>query len=127
MLDPKATLHEAIDTLLRTGQHEFPVVSPAGHIVGILTRDDMIAAYRRQGPDTPVADVMHYDVPTIPAHAPLERALQQMQECSCPALDVVDRQGRVVGLVTPERIGELMIHSLLPRGAAPSWHTARAR
>ncbi len=123
VVDAGAALEEAIDALLRTGQHDFPVVDARGTVVGILTRDDMIAGYRGQGPDTPVTEVMHRDVPTIRADAPLEDALRQMQECACPGLAVVDRHGRVVGLVTPESVGELMmIQAILPRGTAPSWH-----
>jgi stage IV sporulation protein FB len=122
-LAPEATLHEAIEAVLRTRhQHELPVVDSRGTVAGILTRDDIIAGYQRQGAETPVSEVMHRDIPTIFAHAPLERALQLMQESSYPALAAVDRHGRVVGLVTPESIGELMmIHSVLPKGASPSW------
>lgn len=69
VVDAGAALEEAIDALLRTGQHDFPVVDSRGTVVGILTRDDMIAGYRRQGPDTPVTEVMHRDVPTIRADA----------------------------------------------------------
>jgi stage IV sporulation protein FB len=122
-IDAGASLEEAVDILLRTGQHDFPVVDARGTVLGVLTRDDMIGGYRGRGPDTPVTEVMHRNVPTIRADAPLEDALRQMQECACPGLAVVDRNGRVVGLVTPESVGELMmIHAILPRGGAPSWH-----
>jgi stage IV sporulation protein FB len=122
-LAPGATLHAAIEAVLRTRhQHEFPVIDSNGAVVGILTRDDIIAGYQHQGADTLVSEVMHRDIPTISAHAPLEQALRLMQECSCPALTAVDRHGRVVGLVTPESMGELiMIHSVLPKGASLSW------
>jgi len=127
-VDASATLHEAIQALLQTGQHEFPVVDSSGQVVGILTRDDLIAGYRREGANTPVVEVMHRDIPSIRYDAPLEQALRQMQECACPGLSVVDRQGRVIGLVTPETVGELMmIHSILPRGTAPAWHTPAQR
>jgi stage IV sporulation protein FB len=123
VVDAGATLEEAIDALLRTGQHDFPVVDARGTVIGVLTRDDMLAGYRSQGPDTPVTEVMHRNIPTIRADAPLEDALRQMQECACPGLAAVDRHGRVVGLVTPESVGELMmVQAILPRGAAPSWH-----
>src|SRR5581483_6893553 len=128
VFDAGAALEEAIDALLRTGQHDFPVVDARGTVVGILTRDDMIAGYRGQGPSTPVTEVMHRNVPSILADAPLENALRQMQECACPGLAVVDRHGRVVGLVTPESVGELMmIQEILPRGASPSWHKGPGR
>src|SRR5712691_9493472 len=61
-----ATLNEAVEALLRTSQHEFPVTDNAGQVRGILTRDDMIAALRKSGADTPVAEVMRTDVPTVP-------------------------------------------------------------
>jgi Zn-dependent protease/CBS domain-containing protein len=126
VIDARATLQEAINALLRSGQHEFPVADAEGIVVGILTRDDLIAGYRSQGADTSVAEVMHRNIPTIPADAPLERALRQMQECACPALAAVDRYGRVVGLVSPERVGELlMIHAVLPRGTTLAWQKAQ--
>lgn len=119
----EATLDETISSLLNTGQHEFPVVDAQGTVLGILTRDHIISGYRLRGPDTPVTEVMHRNVPTIPTHAPLEQALKKMQECACPGLVVIDRVGRVVGLLTPESIGELlMIQAILPRGVSPSWY-----
>ncbi len=123
VVEAGAALEQAIDLLVRTGQHDFPVVDAEGAVIGILTRDDLIGGYRRLGPHGAVTEVMHRDVPTIRAEAPLEEALRQMQQCTCPGLAVVDRYGRVLGLVTPESIGEaMMIHAILPRGAAPSWH-----
>jgi CBS domain-containing protein len=128
VIDASATLEDAIEALLRTGQHDFPVVDEQGVVVGILTRDDLIAGYRTQGITTPVVEVMHRDVPTIRADAPLEQAMRQMQECSCPGLAVVDRLGRVVGLVSPESVGELlMLQAILPRGTAIAWHRDSAR
>jgi Zn-dependent protease/predicted transcriptional regulator len=128
VIDASATLEDAIEALLRTGQHDFPVVDEQGVVVGILTRDDLIAGYRTQGITTPVVEVMHRDVPTIRADAPLEQAMRQMQECSCPGLAVVDRLGRVVGLVSPESVGELlMLQAILPRGTTIAWHRDSAR
>lgn len=49
-----ATLNDAIDLLLSTSQHEFPVVDAAGRVQGILTRDMLLAALRQDGLQTPV-------------------------------------------------------------------------
>ena len=56
-LPPSATLDDAVDLMLRTAQHEFPVLDGSGHPRGLLTRDGLIVALRQGGPATPVLDV----------------------------------------------------------------------
>jgi Zn-dependent protease/predicted transcriptional regulator len=104
-----ATLNEAIDALLQTSQHDFPVVSESGAVCGILTRDDLIVALRKSGAGTPVAEIMRVNVPTVHPSMPFARAFTMIQESACPALPVVDSAGRLVGLFTPENVGELMM------------------
>ena len=104
-----ARINDAVEALLRTSQHEFPVSDDNGQISGILTRDGMIAALRERGPDAPVAEVMLRNVPTVQAGANFERAFRWMQESGVPAVMVADRAGRVVGMLTPENVGELMM------------------
>jgi Zn-dependent protease/CBS domain-containing protein len=114
-LRTEATVVDAAEALLRTSQHEFPVVDPSGHIFGIITRDDIIKALRRHGPDTRVTEVMRRGVPVVQEGASLEEAFQLMQESNSPALPVVGRWRRLVGLLTLENIGELMmIRSVMP-------------
>ncbi len=121
-----ARLADAVELLLRTAQHEFPIVETDGRVRGMLTRDDLVAALAQHGQDAPVADHMRRDVPTVPYYAPFEEAFQLMQTAQCPALPVVDRGGRLVGLITPENVGEmLMIHSLLKRDGRLSWRPLR--
>jgi stage IV sporulation protein FB len=84
----------------------------------------MIKALRERGPDTPVVEVMRSDIPVVESRRSLEEALQLMQGQRLPAVGVADRAGRVVGLVTPENIGEmLMIQSarLERRPGVPWW------
>ena len=56
-LTPEAHVDEAVQTLLRTSQGEFPVVDGAGKPVGLLGRGDLIRAIKQRGPDARVADV----------------------------------------------------------------------
>jgi CBS domain-containing protein len=113
-----ATLHDAVDALLQTSQHEFPVTDETGKVRGILTRKDLIAALRKSGAETPVAEVMRTDIPSVPQSMLFDRAYAVMQQCSCPALPVLDSLGRLVGLFTPENVGEMiMVQSAL--GARP--------
>jgi CBS-domain-containing membrane protein len=69
----------------------------------------MIAALRKSGPETPVAEVMRVDIPTVPQSMLFDRAFALMQQCRCPALPVLDSAGRLVGLFTPENVGEMMM------------------
>ncbi len=121
-LPPHASLNAAVEALLRTAQHEFPIVDDEGRILGVLTRDDMIAALKQRGSDAPVSEFMRRDLPVVSPHDPFEEAFREMQECGCPALPVVDRTGRFVGLITPENVGEmLLVRSLRPALDRPAW------
>src|SRR5882724_6106380 len=117
-LAPDAHVEDAVQTLLRTSQSEFPVVDAMGKPVGLLGRSDLIRALKQLGPDARVADVMTTTVPTIGYRRCLEEAFRMLQEKSAPAVAVVDASGRLVGLVTSETVGEmLMLHEALPAGA----------
>ena len=124
-LPPEATLEDAVEALLRTSQHEFPVVDSEDRILGVLTRDRLIAALKQRGSTAVVADVMQRDLPTVRADEPFDKAFQLMQESAFPALPVVDRFGRLCGLITPENVGELMmVSSLLPKTGRPAWRSS---
>ena len=111
-----ATLDQAVETLLTTSQHEFPVVDEDGKVHGLLTRDDLILALRKSGPDALARDAMRVNVPCVHQSMPFDRAFAIMQEANCPALPVLDSAGKLVGLFTPENVGELMmVHSALAK------------
>jgi CBS domain-containing protein len=120
MLSPAATVAVAVEHLLRTSQHDFPVVDGAGRMRGVVTRNGMIRALQATGPDTPVLEVMQRDIPTVGAGQPLQDAVRLMQDGGLPAVGVVDGDGRLVGLVTPENLGELMmVQALRPKAPPP--------
>jgi len=118
-LTPQAHVDEAVQTLLRTSRSEFPVVDGDGKPVGLLGRGDIIRALKELGPDARVADVMTSPVPTLGHRRCLDEAFRILQEKSAPAIAVVDGAGRLVGLVTPETVGEmLMLHEAMPKGVS---------
>jgi Zn-dependent protease/CBS domain-containing protein len=115
-LTETATLQEAVDALLATSQHDFPVVDGSGSVAGILTRHDLIAALRKGDPGVRVSEVMRRGCPTVTIGTRFEDAFRIMQESNCPALPVLDSMKRLVGLLTPENVSELMmVQSALPR------------
>jgi stage IV sporulation protein FB len=116
-LSPHAHIDEAIETLLRTSQSEFPVVDDVGRPVGVLGRGDLIRALKTLGPAASVSEVMSTNMPAISHRSCLEDAFRILQEKSSPAVGVVDASGRLVGLVTAETVGEM----LMVNEAMPGW------
>jgi Zn-dependent protease len=115
-LSEDASLQEAVDALLATSQHDFPVMNDAGDVAGLLTRHDLIAALRKNDPALRVGTVMRRDIPTVTTGTRFEDAFRIMQECNCPAVPVLDRMKRLVGLLTPENVTELMmVQSAMPQ------------
>ena len=117
-LGPTSTVDDAAQLLLRTTQQEFPVVDGAGLLLGVATRDAVIAALQEGGGARPIADTMISDVPKVPVNAGLDRVYEKLQRGGERFVGVVDAQQRLVGYITAENLAELvMIRSA--RGAAP--------
>ncbi len=112
--DPLASV---VDELLAGQQQDFPVMDQ-DQIVGMLTRSDLVAAIAQGKQDVPIADVMRRDCRTVDEAEMLDHTFQQMREGECTTLPVL-REGRLVGLVTLENVGEwMMIQSALRKGGA---------
>ncbi|SCW90608.1 site-2 protease family protein [Ancylobacter rudongensis] len=108
-LGPTASVGDAAEALIRTTQKDFPIVDGAEHLRGVLTRDAMIAALQAQGPGASVLEAMQADVPTVGTRTPLDRALVLITQRGAPVVGVVDAGGRLVGLLSPENVGEMMM------------------
>lgn len=107
-LGPTASVGDAAEALIRTTQKEFPIVDGAVHLRGVLTRDAMIRALQAQGPGASVLEAMA-EVPTVGTRTPLDRALALITQRGAPVVGVVDSGGRLVGLLSPENVGEMMM------------------
>jgi len=116
-LTPDEHIDTAVETSLHTSQGEFPVVDGMGRPVGLLARNDLIRALKERGPHARVADAMTSNIPTVNNRRCLDEAFRLLQERSAPAVAVVDASERLVGLVTSETIGRmLMLHDAQPLG-----------
>jgi CBS domain-containing protein len=116
-LQGTANMDQAIEALLATTQREFPVVDPAGRLEGLLTRDDMIRALKEAGPGAPVASAMRTDIPSIHRRRSLSEGLRMMQQKNVPAIAVIDSADHLVGLMTYETVGEMMmVRAAVPEG-----------
>jgi Zn-dependent protease/CBS domain-containing protein len=121
-----ATVNDAAEALIRTTQTEFPIVDGGGRLRGVLTRDAMVRALKERGPGTPVLEVMQADVPTVAARAKLDTALRMLMHRGRPVVGVTDAQDKLVGLLTVENLGEMMmVQSARPSVAAGPWGNPR--
>lgn len=112
-LRPEATIDTAARTLIRTTQHEFPVLDATGRMVGFLTRSALFAAMARDERTRPVSEAMERDIPTAALGDGLEKVLTLMQG-PAPAVAVTGSDGRMVGYITRENVGELMVIANAP-------------
>ncbi|KSV72415.1 site-2 protease family protein [Sinorhizobium sp. Sb3] len=108
-LGPQACVGEAVELLLATSQSEFPVLNEVGRFEGLITRESIVQAMKDGGANAPVITVMRRDIPTVDEQSPIDVTLRLMQEASAPAVPIVDRSQRVVGLMNYETIGELLM------------------
>jgi len=116
-----ASLGQAVDALLATAQHEFPVVDAFMKPAGLLTRDDIVAAVREHGRDEPAATFMRPGLESVRPAAPVESLFERLQDRKGAALAVTDAEGRIVGLLTRQGLGEVM----MIRAARPDWRFDR--
>lgn len=116
-----ASLEEAVETLLATPQHEFPVVDAFAKPVGLLVREDIILALRTRERDASVMDFARAPVAGVRAGAPLQGALDDMRKTGAAAVSVVGEEGQLLGLLTPQNVAEMM----LIKQAKPDWRFGR--
>ncbi|MBM3123947.1 MAG: site-2 protease family protein [Chloroflexi bacterium] len=111
-LSPRDPLSRMTQLILSGSQHDFPVIDN-DRVVGVVTRDDFLAALTRHGQNVAVSSIMRGNLPEVDSYEMVENALARIQESGVPALPVT-HSGNLVGIVTAENITEfLMIRSAL--------------
>jgi CBS domain-containing protein len=111
-LAERDALGAAAQAVIRTTQHEFPVLDPAGRIAGFLTRGAIIEALAGRTHPADVGAAMARAIPEMPPDAPLIAVIEALGRSRAPAVAIV-AGGRLAGYVTAENLGEM----LLLRGA----------
>jgi len=121
---PDDTLEQAVDHLLSGWQQDFPVVFGT-HVLGVLTREDLVRAIAQGGTSKPVRDAMRRDFELIDSHDMLEQAVRVLQRCGCRSLPV-QHNGELVGMLNLENAGEFMMIRSAIRHAQHAAHAAGA-
>lgn len=119
-VSPYQTVGEGLRLLLAGSQQEFPVVAH-GTVVGVLTRERLLESLRAHGEFAPIEAVRDHDFVTLDADGPLDRAVERLAEAPRPGPGLVFADGRLVGLLTAENLGEycLVRAARATRSAAP--------
>lgn len=105
-LSPDDTLGAATRLLIEGSQQDFPVVVE-GRVAGVLSHARLFEILRDRGEWTLVGEAMEREFRTLRPEEPLDGALFQA-EPGQTVMPVV-RNGQLVGLITAENIGELMM------------------
>jgi Zn-dependent protease/CBS domain-containing protein len=111
---PYHTFGQVLDSVIHGYQEDFPVVED-GRLVGMLTREEIMAAAHSPERYSNVRDLMKSNVPTISSEADLfEDALPILQQSGLRALPVT-QNGELVGMLTIEDVGQASLLRRLPR------------
>ncbi len=113
----EASLGDAVDVLLATAQHQFPVIDGHRKPVGLLVREDLIAALGAHPREAPIADVMRAPTPVVRVRQDLGEALNVLGAGGSTALCVVDETGALAGMLTRENMAEMM----MIKSVQPDW------
>lgn len=115
-LAPDDGLDTASAALIRTTQHEFPVIDPgSGRFEGFLTRDALFKALAAPERPRRVADIMLHEVPRASLMEGLDTVLARMQPGTA-AVAILSEGDRMIGYITRENVGELMVVANARRG-----------
>ena len=103
--------YDSLDTVaqhvLAGFQQDFPVVEH-DHVVGVITRSDLLKALADAGRQGQVADVMQREFVAVHPDDALTEAFAKLQSCECRSMPVV-QNGQLVGLLTSENVGEYLM------------------
>lgn len=108
ILSADATLGDAVRSLLAGSQVDFPVVGHDGQVLGVLTRSGLIKGLADKGAEHRVSEVMDRRFVIAHPYEMLDVALARLEDLECRSLPVV-ADGRVVGMLTPDNVSELMM------------------
>ena len=103
---PYHNFGQILDSVIHGYQEDFPVLDEDGNLVGIITRNEIMAAAHSPARYDSVRDLMKTEFPTISPDADLfTDGNRILQESGLRALPVV-KDGNLVGMLTVDDVGQ---------------------
>ena len=117
-LEADADYKHALELMQEHAIHHLPVVDAQGRVTGIVAeRDLLLAALQFNTSAVDVARVMHRDVVTVRDDAPITHAASLMIRYTIGGLPVLDRDERVIGVITETDLFRAFVSLLEARSA----------
>jgi magnesium transporter len=107
---PEETMVDVLQRIRETPEEEYEMVNdiyvldPARHLLGVFSLREAI----RSDPNVTAEDVMDDDVVSVPPETPGEEVARQIARYGLYAMPVLDRRGRMVGIVTVDDAQEIL-------------------
>lgn len=107
---PEETMADVLQRIRETPEEEYEMVNdiyvldPARHLLGVFSLRTAI----RSDPNMTAADVMNEDVVYVAPEASSEEVSREIARYGFYAMPVVDRRGRMVGIVTVDDAQEIL-------------------
>lgn len=114
---PTDPISRAVELTLAGFQQDFPVMDDQSRLVGVLTHGDVLRGLAERGATVSVQQTMRGRVETAGPLEALDGALTRIHQNACRVLVVMDKE-KVVGLLTPGNVGELIALGAAGREAA---------
>lgn len=105
-LRPTDVLQDAVDLTLSGSQKDFPIVEN-DTMLGLLTQSDLLTALTSSAPNCAVTDFMKTELEMVDPNALLESVLFHMEQSQTHTI-AVGEQGKLIGMLTMDNIGELL-------------------
>lgn len=106
-LEHGQTIRDAGELLLKSSQHDFPIVA-GNTVAGLLTRAALVRAMMTSGPDGYIAAAMDREFQRAAPDAPLSEALPNLTGPDRCVL-VLDGEEKLVGMLTSENVSEFIL------------------
>ena len=117
----EANLGAAIETLLSTAQHEFPVVDAVRKASRPPRAGGHLSALKDHDREAAITTFMRAPVETVRRATPLKAVLDRLHGPRATALAVTDPDGILIGLLTRQNLAEMMIIKTM----RPDWRFDR--
>lgn len=98
---------DALDLMYKFKISGIPIVNDEGYLIGIVTNRDLRFEPNR---NLPVAEVMTKKVVTAPVGTTLEQAVSILQKFRIEKLPIIDKSGKLKGLITVKDIQKKKKH-----------------